>query len=200
MEEVELTRTDEILNPEQQKAVLLLAARMQQKYDEGATLADLIAIGQEAGLSREAVEEAYHTVMSEPSESNLRERMGRRLGNEITSIFVTIAWSAAIWLGVLFLPYMEILGMLGVFATLIVFPVLMGSLNRKPFSAAALAMWVVMNLAVSISIRFGIPQETGGQENFLALMLPVVLAFLVSLVTWHVVPRFASRGKRKLGA
>ncbi len=114
MHENHLFKTDERLSVGQQQAVLVLAARLRQDIEEGATLADLIQIAQEAGISREAVEDAYRTVVSQTSEPSLRRQLGRSLGNELAAVHLTIVWVVATWLGVTFLPMFEIFGQIGV--------------------------------------------------------------------------------------
>ncbi len=184
MHEHESPRTDVRLDAHQQQAVLMLAARLQQEHDESATLADVIRIGEEAGLSREVIEEAYRQVISQPSEKTLRRQLERSLGNELAAIHVSILWLVATWLGALFLPVLDIFGAIGILGTALVYPVLIGALVRRPWVAAALAMGVLMNMLITLSIRFGMPTEMGGQQSFAMLLIPVSLAVLASLA-WH---------------
>lgn len=188
MPEHELQRTDERLTAQQQQAVLLLASRLQQERDESATLAEVIRIGEEAGLSREVIEEAYRQVMAQPSETALRKQVERSLGNELAAVHLTILWIVATWLGALFLPMLDIFGLIGVGGTVLVFPLLVGALVKRPWYATALAMGVVMNMLITLSVRFGVPTEMGAQQGFAMLVIPLALAYLSSLAFHRLMP------------
>lgn len=168
------------LNLEDQQAVLMLATRLQQEREEGASLDDLIAIGQEAGLSREAVEEAYHRIASSPTEKVEREKMGRALGNEIAAVQLTTLWILATWAGVMVLPVNEIVGVLGVVSTFLLVPTFIGLLVRRPMVAASLGAAIALNMIIAFTVRFGVPTNAGARSDFLVFVVPVVLALAVS--------------------
>ncbi len=176
----ESLRTDQRLTLEEQQAVLILATRLQQEYDEGATLADLILMGQEAGLSREAVEEAFRRVTTQPSESTQRIRMGRAFSRELVAVLLTNIWALVTWAGVLLLPISETLGMVGVASTFFIFPLMVGLLVRRPWVAGALAACVSLNLMIAFTVRLGFPQSAGAREDLLIFFLPILLALVVS--------------------
>lgn len=159
----------------------MLASRLQQEYDGGATLADLIVMGQEAGLSREAVEEAFRRVTTQPSESTQRMRMGRNLSHELMAVLLTNIWALLTWAGVLFLPISETLGMVAVASTFFFFfPLMVGLLVRRPWVAGALAACVSLNLMIAFTVRLGFPQSAGAREDLLIFFLPILLAVVVS--------------------
>lgn len=168
------------LSLEDQQAVLMLATRLQQEKDEGASLEDLIAIGAEAGLSRESVEEAYARVISHPNEKTEREKLGKTLGNEIAAVHLAILWMLATWAGVMVLPVNETIGMLGVVSTFLLIPSLIGLLVRRPLVAASLGTALALNMIIAFSVRFGIPTSAGARSDLLVFVIPVVLACAVS--------------------
>lgn len=178
--EHELTPTDQHLDAEQQKAVLMLAARLQTEIDEGATLADMILSAQEVGISREAVERAYQIVVTQKSEPALRKELERKLTHEMGGIYLSLLWAAATWIGVLFLPILEIFGMIGVGGTFLVYPALIGILVRRPWIAAALTTGVMMNLLIAFSVKFGMPREAGAQANLVIFAVPIIMSAIVS--------------------
>lgn len=197
MQEHEQDRTDARLDVQQQHAVIMLASRIQQDYDDSATLADMIRIGAEAGLSREAVEEAYRQVVAQPTEKSLRRQFDKSVGDELSALHVTVVWVMATWLAVIFGRPNETVGSVVGFSTLILYPVLVGVLVRRPWFAAALAAGVVMNLVIAFTIRFGPPNQGNFREDQLLFLLPVVIAGVVSLAMRHLVPPIERRLGRK---
>lgn len=173
-------RTDVRLTMDEQRAVLMLANRLQQEYDEGATLADLILIGQEAGLSREAVEEAYRRIKSQPNERAEREQMGRSLSRELAAVHFSVVWALLIWAGVMFLPTREVYAQIGVGGTFFVFPIIIGILSRRVWVAAALVISVSLSMMIAFTVRFGLPQEAGARQDMVIFLVPVAFAVLVS--------------------
>lgn len=188
MSSEELTRTDVRLTTQQQQDVLLLASRLQEELDSSATLADIIRIGEEAGLSRDVIEEAHRQVVSQPTEKTLRQQMEKSLGNELAAIHLTILWIVATWLGATFLPVLDIFGAVGIIGTLLMYPLLIGALIKRPWFAASLTMGVLMNMLITLSVRFGMPTEVGAQQSFVMLVIPILLALVTSLVCHRVVP------------
>ncbi|MCW5939318.1 MAG: hypothetical protein KF884_02690 [Fimbriimonadaceae bacterium] len=172
----------------QQQAVLLLAAQLQQERDESVTLAEVIRIGEEAGLNRDIIEEAYRQVMAQPSEKLSRKQLERSLGNELAAVHLTILWIVATWLGALFLPMLDIFGVIGVGGTVLVFPWLIGALVKRPWYATALAMGVSMNMLITLSVKFGVPTEMGAQQGFMLLVVPLVLAYVGSMAFHRLIP------------
>lgn len=178
--EKEPLRTDRLLTEEEQQAVLVLASRLQREYDEGATLADLIQVGQEAGISRQAVEEAYLRITSIPSEQSQREQMGRSLRGEVAAIQITLLWALATWLGILALPADSVFGSVIIIGSLALFPLITGLLVRRIWLSAGLAMSISMNLLIAFSLRFGPPQGAGARNDLLLFVFPVIISFLVA--------------------
>ncbi len=159
--------------------MLMLATRLQQQHDEGASLSDLISIGEEAGLSREAIEEAYHRITTQPSEKSQRELMGRILGNELAAIYLTAIWALATWAAVMIFPRSPAVEWLTIWGSFLIMPSLVGALVRRPGMAACFGIAISLNFVTAMSVRFGPPQP--GWELML-FFLPVLLSFSVSLI------------------
>jgi hypothetical protein len=175
--------TEVRLTTEEQETVLAQAWKLQAEHSDKATLAELIQAGQEVGLSRQAIEEAYRAkfgpeaVLAAPVPAfhvSTPDPMVLRLG---------IVMAAATWLAVILAPQdFQSIHIVTVLANVLLFPLIVGWRIRNPLLACGISAAAVVNLAFIVSLRFGPPAPS----DFLPLFGMMLTPSFIALAAWAV--------------
>lgn len=172
------------LNQEEQQAVFKLALRLQQEKENGATLQELVAMGKEAGLSAESVEEAYRLIKNQPVKDAGLARDERARRRDVTALWITVVWVVFTWLMTWIDAPNGFSAMIGAVTALLIVPSILGALPSRVWLASSLGAAVSLNLILSHLARFG-PSSTLHGGLWTVLLVPFLLAAIVSLcINW----------------